>query len=339
MDKPYRPPCILRMMGVGLSDWRSPEDLADQKLIDAIQDADPLRDAEVPPDRIPRIFTSLKRWPHRTNLPCWQCDFTFDDRPKFAAPYIRESESLGIEAGVVGNFCTFNCVQLWTDMMYAGREEQRRRISDNNCHIYFIFTGVRVSRIHPAPWKTEMHKYGGTWTEETFWKKLRDLDPIAGLRNHTPGSVIPERNRAVVPEELRARSVVAELQTHGAGVSAAPVPRVLSNAPDAEARVPGGPVYVSNNSAWGVCGLDLWSADDSVSIGLDKPEADATTDELDSMLGELLDGSAPDMPAARLVVSTPVAAAKAPIVAAKVPVAEAPPISDADMAEFFADIG
>jgi hypothetical protein len=271
MDKPYQPPSILRLHGIELKDWTPLEDISDQRLLESTTADDPLQDAEIPPDRIPRIFTGLKGWPHRTNLPCWQCDCTFDDRPKFVSPYIRESESLGVESGVIGNMCTFNCAQLWIDIMYAGKEEQRRRISDNNCMIYFIFTGVRVARIQPAYPKTERRKYGGTWDEDTFWKKMRELDPVAGLRNHTPGSIIPERNR-VVSEELRVRSAVADLRARS-GITAAPVPRVLSDAPDTETHVPGGPMYVSSNSAWSVCGLVIRGEDDSVSIRTGAPTA------------------------------------------------------------------
>ena len=57
------------------------------------------------PDKIPRVFTGLEDWPHRTNLCCWVCDCTFDDRPKFVPTYGREGENGGIEFGVKGNIC------------------------------------------------------------------------------------------------------------------------------------------------------------------------------------------------------------------------------------------
>ena len=55
-----------------------------------------------------------------------------------------------------------------------------------------------------------MRKYGGVWEEETFWKKMRELDPLGGLQNHTLGSIIPERNR--VPEDMRMRVALGDMR-------------------------------------------------------------------------------------------------------------------------------
>lgn len=219
MDKPYAPPNILRLAGITLADYTSVEDVADERLLDqcgasAVGSDDAADEASYPPDRIPHRFTTLAEWPHNTNLRCWQCNFTFDDRPKFVPTYVRESERGGVDIGVRGNFCTFNCAELWIEIEYAGQLDQQWRAQDALCIVYFLFTGHRVSRILPAPRHTRMRQYGdGDWSEETFWTVLRSLDPIAGLRDHTPGTVVPERNRAtLLPERAKGAPVPMDLR-------------------------------------------------------------------------------------------------------------------------------
>jgi hypothetical protein len=206
MEAVYAPPSILRLTGVRLADYVSLEDFADARLRDAPEAAAPEAPPEEPPDRIPETFTGLGAWPLRTNLRCWACGFTFDDRPKFVPTYVREAEGRGVEFGVRGNMCTFNCAELWIETHLGARasNEERWRAQDALCLVYFLFTGRRVARIQPAPSKTELRQYGGDWDEETFWRRLRELDPVAGLRDHTPGSVVPERERAQVARAILA---------------------------------------------------------------------------------------------------------------------------------------
>ena len=58
-----------------------------------------------------------------------------------------------------------------------------------------MFTGKTVGHIEPGAAKYSLVFYGGDMDEETYWKKLRELDPAHGLRDHTPGSVLSERER------------------------------------------------------------------------------------------------------------------------------------------------
>jgi hypothetical protein len=227
MESVYKPPCILRLTGITMADYVPVEDIADSRLLHPgseedsrePEESESVPDAALPLDKIPRVFTCLEDWPHRTNLLCWWCGFSFDDRPKFEVTHVRESESGGIEFGVRGNMCTFNCVEAWIETQYGAHanNEKRWRAQDNLCLAYFMFTGRRVTRIKPSPSKTELRQYGGEWDEDTFWARLRELDPVAGLRDHTPGSVVPERERVTVAlaslrpggEPLRARENVS----------------------------------------------------------------------------------------------------------------------------------
>jgi hypothetical protein len=255
METPYQPPNILRLFGITLKEWTPIEDVADKRLLRQAADGHPgaaASESVQPYDKVPRVFTGIEDWPLSTNLRCWQCDSTFDDRPKFVPTYVREAENGGIEFGVRGNMCTFNCAELWIHIHYAGKEDQRWRIQDNLCLVYFLFTGHRAARILPAPHKTELRQYGGELDEETFWKKMRALDSLAGLRDHTPGSVVPDRDRTpAVPECVRVKTALATLRAHGGfhGGAHGGVPMlramIAGAAPDA----------VEQNSVWGACGL------------------------------------------------------------------------------------
>jgi hypothetical protein len=214
MEDTYKPPSILRLTDITLDDYVPVEDLADDRLLDTLagggdtawrednitgqynaQAGEGVPESALPFDKIPATFTGLDTWPHRTNLRCWNCNFTFDDRPKFVPTFVREAEDGSIEFGVLGNMCTFNCAAAWIVVYFAGKSDQRWRAQDNLCLLYFIFTGVFVSHIRPAEPCTKLMQYGGEWDEDTYWRCMRSLDPVAGLRDHTPGSVVPERDR------------------------------------------------------------------------------------------------------------------------------------------------
>lgn len=221
MDSAYKRRHILRLTGVKLGDDYVPvEDVADSRLMESAADATDGQACE-PPDKIPRVFTGLENWPMRTNLKCWMCDFTFDNSPKFVVQYAGIGENGGIEFGVLGNMCTFNCAELWIETNLGGRasNEERWRYQDNLCLAYLMFTGRRVARIKPAPAKTELKAYGGELDEDAFWKRMRELDPMFGLRDHTLGSIIPERDRQhCVAVALRSRAnSVSVSPTAGAG--------------------------------------------------------------------------------------------------------------------------
>jgi hypothetical protein len=334
MEKPYTPPSILRLTGITMKDYVPVEDFADSSLLDPSTDGpdygpgEPAPESIHPPDKIPRTFTGLEDWPLHTNLRCWVCDFTFDDRPKFVSPYVREAENGGIEFGVLGNMCTFNCAELWIEEHLGARasNEERWRAQENLCLVYFLFTGRRTAHIKPAPKKTEMRKYGGDWDEDTFWRHLRELDPVAGLRDHTPGSVIPERDRV--------RAALAVLRSRAD--NSLPTPRVIADERDARKELPPGePIAVGPDSVWGVCGLPAAEAD-SIAV-VDPPAAPggagpgAELDDLDALLAERGDmDAADDVDAADDASAAPADASAAPAPA---------PLADSDVDDLLADLG
>lgn len=254
----YRPPNVLRLPGITIKDDYVPiEDFADE-LFNSHETGleDPAHESILPLDKIPREFTSIEDWPHETNLRCWSCGYTFKGCPVFVPKDVRESESGGIEFGVLGNMCSFPCAELWISIHFAAKEDQRWRAQDNLCLVYLLFTGHHVARILPAPHKTELQKYGGDLDEDTFFQKIRRLDPLTGTRDHMTGIIGPERVRTqLVPESLRVKTALAKLRAS----SGAPALRaVTSNANTSETcpvNNPGDPLVVGQKSVWRVCGL------------------------------------------------------------------------------------
>jgi len=263
----YRPPSILRLPGITLKeDYISIEDFADKQLlleshVSSLED--PAHESILPLDKIPRVFTGLEDWPHETNLRCWSCGYTFKGPPVFVPKDVRESESGGIEFGVLGNMCSFPCSELWISIHFAAKEDQRWRAQDNLCLVYLLFTGRHVARILPAPDKTELQKYGGDLDEDTFFQKIRRLDPLTGSRDHINGIIGSESIRTLlVPKSLRVKTALAKLRGGG------PVLRAVANTSETSPanNNPGDPLVVGQKSVWRVCGLPFEACADSIAI-------------------------------------------------------------------------
>ena len=168
----YKTPNILCLSGITMEDYIPLEDVADERLITDEETME--MEVIYPYNKIPQIFTGIDKWISNTNLCCWSCSFKFNTVPKFVPVYIRESND-NIEIGVLGNMCTFNCSESWIESHYSNREE-RYKLQNNLCYLYFLFTGKRISHIKPSPCKTNLLQYGGNWNEETFLKKMKELE-------------------------------------------------------------------------------------------------------------------------------------------------------------------
>lgn len=197
MDTPASRPNILHLGGITLADFVPIEDVFDAKVLE-VAESDEDRPLEALPfASVPTIFTSVKAWPFSTNLRCWNCVFTFDASPCFVPTFVRTGSDDNVEIGVEGNFCTFNCAARYIDDTYPPQAHPAKhwRMRDNLCLVYNIFKNHRVRHILPAPRKTELVGFGGELDEDAFWGLMRELDPQFGLRDHRPGTVVPERLR------------------------------------------------------------------------------------------------------------------------------------------------
>lgn len=198
MEATYTAPSILRLPGVSQKDYDEMGQMFDAQFSGAeVDEVKPHEDEDVP-DQIPKVFTSLDDWPLKTNLVCWDMHGHFDNRPVFIPTNFAENENGVLEIGVKGNFATFNNAARYILIHYTDREEKHRAIKDL-CILYKIFTGKSIRYIPPAPSCENKKRYGGLWDEDTYWKKLRELDPIYGLNDHTPGSIKTERERIEPP--------------------------------------------------------------------------------------------------------------------------------------------
>ena len=238
-------PNILHLSGISKEDYIAPEDIADKKFL---KEENITISKYIYPnyDKIPYIFNSIDDWPCGTNLHCWSCGFTFDGKPIFVPTYIRENSHTGIEFGVKGNMCTFNCAARW--IISNGNVEDIWKHQDNLNILYFLFTGKHI-QIKPAPEKTCLKKYGGDLSDEEFWEELKKLDTISGLKNHTPGSIIPERDRNIQ---------ILSIIKNDIGVDY-PIKRVISNELIDDSKlhvlIPGKQLFTPLGSVWNLCNL------------------------------------------------------------------------------------
>lgn len=198
MEKTYKAPNILWLHSVSINDCALIEDLQDEKIVESALIRGRVADDEEDPDaisydRIPKMFTTLEEWPLKTNIKCWDSGLTFDGPPRFIGTHLIETETGDIHMETLGNFMTFNNAAAWIDVMMKGSRQSEAR--DMLMRAYYHMTGERVNYIAPAPPRTKMEEYGGDWSVEKYLEELRKLDPKHGVRDHTPGSVVAERDR------------------------------------------------------------------------------------------------------------------------------------------------
>ena len=255
-------PKILHLSGISIDDYIAPEDIADKKFLndEFIYSHKEFNTYE----QIPSKFTSLDDWPLTTTLHCWNCDFAFDNRPAFIPTHIRSTADNCIEIGVKGNMCTFNCAARYILNIGHLNVEEKWRYQDNLSIVYFLFTGIHM-QVKPAPEKTHLKKYGGSWSDEQYWNELKKIDNFSGLKDHTPGSILPERDRVI--------QVLDSLQSTF-GVST-PIKRVICKELQIynHKLIPGKELQISSNSVWGLCKPaieDYTILDDLISSILDE---------------------------------------------------------------------
>jgi hypothetical protein len=213
-------PSILRLTGISLKDYVSPDDQFDSNILAQVKDVrleDIPASEELSYHATPAIFTGLADWPLRCNIKCFMCDCSFDDRPKFV-PYEAREPPSGLELhlykidDVRVITCTFNCAELFIER-FVRLSDERERMHALLCLAYFMFTGVRKTRILAAPSKYRRREYGGTWDNDTFRRELRALDTTHGPRDHTPGSVVQDRFRTAAAAPDRAASKTVNIWT------------------------------------------------------------------------------------------------------------------------------
>lgn len=201
MDVPLPSANILFLPGISLADHISVEDTFDAKILETVEkEEERISENILPYDKIPAQFTTIEEWPHSTNLRCWSCCLHFDTVPWFVPTYIwaDPNKTDSIIAGVEGSFCTPNCAARYINDTYPPQGFSSTKHWRRHSYlriIYSRFTGHHVAQIEPAPSRTERQEFGGPFSEDEFWGRLRKLDPKQSFRDHRSGVILPERLR------------------------------------------------------------------------------------------------------------------------------------------------
>jgi len=226
-------PNILFLPGIDIDEYVSIEDKANEKLLEIINvNNEPLYEYSIY-NKNDIKFLSNEKWPSLTNLHCWYCDFTFDGNFVFIPTHIKECPNGGLEFGVRGYMCTFNCAMSIILSTTSHGSAERWKYINNLKILYFIKNGVHVSYIKAAPCKYNLKKYGGEWTNEKFWEELKNLDIYGGLKDHT-----------IKPENERIHIVFNELiSKHNKNI------RIIDDNEDC-AIYYGNRILLSKNSIW-----------------------------------------------------------------------------------------
>jgi hypothetical protein len=190
----WRPRNLLTLTHVKLTDYVPIETVADSRFLeDADASAAPAPDSAAPQafDKIPATFTNIEDWPIATNICCHECGFTFGGRPVFVPTFIRESGGR-VEMGVSGNFCGWNCAELWIETRHAGHAVQQWRLRENLCWAYRAFTGRTVLTIQAALPRTELQQFGGDLDLDT-WRRRQltrapELNELPLMTAQSPSS-------------------------------------------------------------------------------------------------------------------------------------------------------
>jgi len=147
------------LKGIKLSDFRTPEDDFESKLMENINDV-LTTDMNSKYQANPSIFTTMETWIKSTKCHCWACAGEFLGEPIFIPSYIKKKEDGKIEMGTYGNFCSFNCAQKWINEKhkYDGTHDDKTRYLKI---LYEKFTGKKIQKIIESPDKTIMKQYCG----------------------------------------------------------------------------------------------------------------------------------------------------------------------------------
>lgn len=175
MEDFYVSPNILYLTGITMDDYKSIEDIFEEYLHESIEKKPDI--TNIVYNTIPKVFTGIQNWIKKTNLKCWNCDFTFESVPKFVPIYIKENytEISDIEIGVHGNFCSFACVSNYINTNYHKRHEILQLL-DNLCELYRYYTGRTAYFIPLAPSKTILIQYGGNTLDIEYKEQIRKIE-------------------------------------------------------------------------------------------------------------------------------------------------------------------
>ncbi len=120
---------------------------------------------------IPVLFTSIERWPSKTNLRCWWCYDNHENYPKFIPTSIQSNG----HCTPFGSFCEWSCAAAYVTSFMSGSIDTLE-----NLKLYCQkFTGKNVLIIPRSPSPHVRQEFiGGSRgiTNEAYRKKLEQLN-------------------------------------------------------------------------------------------------------------------------------------------------------------------
>jgi|SRR3989344_5751968 len=146
---------ILFLRGVFLKNLATPEELFETRLTADEPVVETIKYVALPPK-----FTSIDTWPKSSNLRCWSCSLTHNNRPVFIPRTMTVDSAGNIEMDVHGHFCTFNCAAKYIDEHFLNDNVRDNKIRFLKI-LYNIFTGLTIRKINPAIDHTRMKQFVG----------------------------------------------------------------------------------------------------------------------------------------------------------------------------------
>ena len=130
-------------------------------------------------DTLPRVFTTIDKWPRTSNLSCWHCHRQINGAPRFSPTRIIKGANSDFEITVCGAMCTFVCVASYIDWAV------KNQIVKDNRHrmlkvLYYITHGVEINHISRIAPHTIMCQYGGTVSKADYYKMIDSAEDRLG---------------------------------------------------------------------------------------------------------------------------------------------------------------
>ncbi len=165
---------ILFLKGVSLDDIISIEDEYQKELLNELITAESTPIENTAWDKLPKTFNPLQLNENiSTNLRCWFCTLKFKSRPLFIITNTNHTHN-GIIYDILGNFCSFGCVQAYIDIYYNKRTHFD--IYQSPFKLYQILYNKKINKFIPSPSKYNLKMYGGKLSLDEYRHNIKKIN-------------------------------------------------------------------------------------------------------------------------------------------------------------------
>lgn len=179
----YKRSNILFLKNVFLANLATPEEQFETRLLDEVTPAQTRHQhavIETPKYvALPERFNGLDNWPKSSNLLCWYCRLSHNNRPVFIPLGVTPDTTGNIHMDTHGHFCSFSCAKRYIDINFGFDPTWDDKIRHLNI-LHKIFTGNKIKFIVPAIEYTKMKPYCGDtgFTEREYKEKNVESNKI-----------------------------------------------------------------------------------------------------------------------------------------------------------------